>query len=319
MSNLPALLTEFSSKYPRCWRLVDEIRALRGSKYRNWPEYSFLPFAVCHDLFASAYSPLDGDKLVDAARLATLSAWRLTQGIYRFDSTLYAELFDMSIGPLPPQVLHRLPEWCIYIELNETWARGVFVHIEHNYRDGHEELRVLFDVSDGVCGLYPLGFELTGSLHDALEKNRLWHEKQLKKDGNERDPNFSNIAKQLTGIVSLVLYICSVNADLSGQPVKPAATRTKRGVRLFPATRMKVWEVGYRIGPMLARSAERGPQDEATSGLSVRPHVRRAHWHHYWTGSGQNRELILKWLSPILVNVEDPEQLAATIRPIPSA
>jgi hypothetical protein len=151
-----------------------------------------------------------------------------------------------------------------------------------------------------------------------LEKQRLLLEQQWLKDGSNANVDFGRIAKQLTGIVSLVLYICSVNANLSGQPFKPSATRTKRGIRLFPATRMKLWDVGYRIGPLLARSPERRLQDGELTGLSVRPHVRRAHWHHYWVRSQENRELILKWLSPILVNVEEPEQLPATIRPIPS-
>ena len=32
-----------------------------------------------------------------------------------------------------------------------------------------------------------------------------------------------------------------------------------------------------------------------------RPHTRRGHWHHYWTGTKDNRKLILKWTAPIFV------------------
>jgi hypothetical protein len=152
---------------------VDEIRALHGSKYSDWPNYCFLPLAASYDLFKSAYTTMDGNKRADVDRLAALSAWRLTQGIYRFDSNLYTELLDMNVGPLPPQILHRLPEWCIYIRLDEDWARSVFVHIEHDIQDGHEELRMIFDVKDGLCGLYPCWFVLTGSLSDAFRKTAI--------------------------------------------------------------------------------------------------------------------------------------------------
>ena len=28
---------------------------------------------------------------------------------------------------------------------------------------------------------------------------------------------------------------------------------------------------------------------------------RSAHWHHYWTGSGDNKELIIKWVDGVFV------------------
>ncbi|EMO24671.1 hypothetical protein LEP1GSC170_1243 [Leptospira interrogans serovar Bataviae str. HAI135] len=34
------------------------------------------------------------------------------------------------------------------------------------------------------------------------------------------------------------------------------------------------------------------------------PHIRRAHWHHFWAGSNEERKLILRWLPPIPVNFE---------------
>lgn len=36
------------------------------------------------------------------------------------------------------------------------------------------------------------------------------------------------------------------------------------------------------------------------SSHSVRPHVRRAHWHHYWVGEGHTR-LEVRWIEPTLV------------------
>lgn len=50
---------------------------------------------------------------------------------------------------------------------------------------------------------------------------------------------------------------------------------------------------------------------ESKSRNSMRPHMRRGHWHHYWVGSRDNdeeRKLILKWVAPIMINVLDVEE-----------
>jgi hypothetical protein len=48
-------------------------------------------------------------------------------------------------------------------------------------------------------------------------------------------------------------------------------------------------------------------------------HVRRAHWHAFWTGpkaSTEERKLILHWLPPIAVNVDDAAAVIPTLHPV---
>jgi hypothetical protein len=99
-------------------------------------------------------------------------------------------------------------------------------------------------------------------------------------------------------------------------PAAPKTKRTKSGTRLFPAGRPSVWEVGYRIGPILGAAREAERNDSANGERQVRPHVRRAHHHKYWIGTGDDKELILKWLGPVYVNVKDLDDLVMTIRPL---
>ena len=49
-----------------------------------------------------------------------------------------------------------------------------------------------------------------------------------------------------------------------------------------------------------------------------RPHVRRAHWHSFWTGKvgSEERRLKPRWLPPIPVNLDDPDSIPAVIRPV---
>ena len=57
------------------------------------------------------------------------------------------------------------------------------------------------------------------------------------------------------------------------------------------------------------------------TGRTVRPHLRRAHWHLYWTGEGSRHDParaipVLRWLPPIPVKLDEaPEPI---VRPVPS-
>ena len=85
------------------------------------------------------------------ARLGALAAWRPTQGIYRFDSSLYNAVIDTPLtGDLPCEILHRMPEWCVYVETpGLRWLGaglyGFFAHMEWDAGTGREELRLLLD------------------------------------------------------------------------------------------------------------------------------------------------------------------------------
>lgn len=86
--------------------------------------------------------------------------------------------------------------------------------------------------------------------------------------------------------MSLLLYLCSGTRDArEHQPEHPGRSRKDR--RKEPKT---VIDLGFDIGPALTAartdSPDRatGPGSGSGSGEGVRAHLRRAHWHTYWTG-----------------------------------
>src|SRR5208337_4031741 len=85
--------------------------------------------------------------------LGALAAWRVTQGIYRFDPTTYDVLWKTPVtGDIPTEVLFHLPEWCVYIPApDQTWQgstlNGFFVHLECDMNDRRTELRLVLDVT----------------------------------------------------------------------------------------------------------------------------------------------------------------------------
>ena len=68
-----------------------------------------------------------------------------------------------------------------------------------------------------------------------------------------------------------------------------------------------------RLGAALRAAYHARETAPEGAGASVRPHVRRAHWHTYRIGEGR-AERVLRWLPPIPVNVTDVGELPAVIR-----
>ncbi|WP_306363492.1 hypothetical protein [Nocardia sp. CC227C] len=52
----------------------------------------------------------------------------------------------------------------------------------------------------------------------------------------------------------------------------------------MPRTPSTVVDVGFDIGPKLFAARKNAAEISAASGTKVWPHIRRAHWHTYWTG-----------------------------------
>lgn len=310
--------------YPAAWKQAEHFRSIRGRDVPDWPEWCFLPMAGWYSIVSSA---VGAERLAhtiagDIGRLAALGAWRMTQGIYRFDQTLYDEIKSTPItGDLPCSVLYHLPEWCTYIEtpglqFGHTALYGLFAHLEYDVNDGRHELRLLLDLEDALIpvpihiGEWPL----EEALHRMLE--------EASKHGPPLPDDFSmELKPHLEPIVSLVLYVCSEASDIENgerRPRKPRPVKTKAGMRIFAPDRPNIWDVGARLGAALRRAyeADAETRTDAPSGRArPRPHVRRAHWHTYLYGTNRDQPC-LKWLPPIPVNVDDLGKLPSVVKEV---
>jgi hypothetical protein len=93
-NQIAAMLTKFGERYPGCWLEVDKLRARDKSA---WPPYCFLPTFGANWVISGGKKLPDAEryaKLADMQRLAALSAWRVTQSIYRFDAILFDALWE---------------------------------------------------------------------------------------------------------------------------------------------------------------------------------------------------------------------------------
>jgi hypothetical protein len=313
--------------YPDTWKQFDVFRAGRGVDLPNWPDWCYCPMAAAYAIVSGGGdNRVSARMIADVARLSALAAWRVTQGVYRFDPALYSAIIGTSLdGDLPTEVLYRMPEWCVYIETPDMlWhgkrLYGFFAHLEWDAAThGREELRLLLDSEDDLQPLpIHLGkWTLLESVENAM-KTGLMH---------GGDAGLSDSARELaefnhTGLnqlLSLLLYLCTENAEIGDgahRPSIPVAQKTKKGPRIFPPDKLTRWDVGVRIGSALRRAYQAEQTGQQTH-AGPRPHIRRAHWHTYKVGVG--RELTtLKWLPPIPVNLDDPDILPTTIKPVKS-
>lgn len=339
VDRLRGYLASIAREFPDCWKAFDNFRAMRGGQLPAWPNWCFCPVSGAYAIASGGGdNRVPIERMGAVASLACLGAWRPAQGIYRFDATVLEALWDTPVtGEIPGEVLHAIPEWCVYVETpGRTWATrpmfGFFAFLESDAGGGREELRLVVDDGDRLTGALPihLGAGLEAGLRrahaEALRQIELRGEAP-ESIGRLLDEQGAEIMRDIAPLVSAVLYLCSQNGEIAGRgkPCRPRATRTKRGDRLFPPDQPRVWECGYRIGAAIraAQEQERRPAGDGTH-ASPRPHIRRAHWHSFWTGPkakvGATREtdrkLVLRWLPPIAVNVSEEAEVVPTVHPV---
>jgi len=331
-------LRAISKKYPKAWQRIDIFRAGRGKDLPDWPEWCFLPMAGAYAIINDGDDILNPAQIADISRLAALAAWRVTQGIYRFDSDLYQEIKSTPVkGKLPIEILFRMPEWCVYIETPDMKSiAGFYAHLEWDVNNHRIELRFLID--DEKIGLYPVPLHLSPGC--TLEKSivdmhayTMSQADKVIKNILDMDNLPQHIANLIEPCLSLLVYLCSVNSDLRASdgrnilPQKPSPKKTKKGVRLFPPQKPTIWETGFRMGAAL-RTIRNQAKASASRNTEVRkerrspiPHIRRAHWHSYWRGprkEPEKRKLIVKWMPPIPVgfSMEEVERLVLTVKEV---
>jgi len=331
------LLKELSRRCPNVWDHIKSFRRGKGKDLRDWPDWCYMPIAAGYSIATSIGPPGEVlfDPLINPASITALATWRVSQGVYRFDADLFGALIDQPFeGNLPCDVLKRLPEWCVYIETNGLnigviGIEGFFAHLESDANNGRTELRLLCINSTGFN--MPMVLHLGNwTIEESLQRTREEAAKKIKSlDANINLQPFSETnVKDLSSFfqlpvdkshidviapfLQLVLYLCAENVDMPVIPAHPN-TRVRMSGQVDVPKEAHIWTVGERIGASIRkyRNEEvRRSLDKKLDGTHAnpRPHIRRAHWHHFWTGpkTGEQK-LILRWLPPIPVGYDDEQ------------
>jgi len=323
------LLKELSCGWPNVWDHIKHFRRGKGQALLDWSDWCYVPIAAGHAIVSNMSSSKEAffDPVLNPASITALATWRVSQGVYRFDSELFITLVNQPFeGNIPCETLKRLPEWCVYIETNgfksgDMNIEGFFAHLESDIANNRTELRLLLINSTGVNVPIPLhlgDWTLEESMVRFGEESAKYMPKELKANM----PAFEKAhADAIAPLLQLVLYLCAENADMPVRPNHPN-TRVRMSGQVDVPREMRVWTVGERIGSNIRKYRNEEAQrcdDRETSGThaSPRPHIRRAHWHYFRTGpkTGEQK-LILHWLAPIPVGFDDEQDLPVVIHKV---
>lgn len=246
------------------------------------------------------------------------SHWRQTKLIYEFDKTLVEELTAQTDLAVASEMLKRLPFECAYImtpnlfSYNDEPVDG-FMCLKR-----HDVLQILFvarNKKDGTTNEGLLDIHLDAKTLE--ESDKLSQEASIRRgliSGHTPSTHTGN------GIIQMLLYLCAANADVKERrPTTAPAKKTPKTTDKRPVRR---WDVGIRVGATIKRNrsyATRTAQRaDHRQHARPRPHLRRGHWSHFWTGKrdSADRERILKWIEPVYINADTPDDLPTTIHKV---
>ncbi|MDO4173734.1 MAG: hypothetical protein Q4D42_03120, partial [Eubacteriales bacterium] len=227
---------------------------------------------------------------------------------------------DMRV---PTDVLYSMPYPCIYIQTSTTDFGGFFVHFEDDLREGYGmELRFLLMYDGHELPLY-LHLKSGATIYDGIKEGQKESRKNaagwnLPKISQQQVSSlldgFERIQKALIPqLLQLILYICAENKEVrenSQQAKIHRAPSSPKYIKDKPRE-IQSWDLGTETAIRLrSLHTYREPSESATprsgssAGSTKAPHVRRAHWHHFWTGKhgSKERKRVLKWVAPSFIH-----------------
>ena len=333
------ILKKITEQYPKAWEQMEMFHNNNGAPdLGSWPDWCYAPMSAALAVASKGY---DLDKLpIDirmgmtsvAQAIFALAPWRLSKEVYVIDEDLKDLLFEQD-GELdvPDEILLQLPYPCFYVELPNTYYRvdkihGFFVTLEYDVTNGDKELKPVFLTNNGDIFSYSIhiGAKTIEESVDMLDKQALENtngDKELKRLALKAMQDSAETKTFLKQILQVILYILAQNAEIA--PNSEQSFITKRGKTVKDKySEIRKWDVGVRIGAAIrqqkAKEQSRQKEHKQSEHQSPRPHMRRGHWHHFWTGpkaQPEERKLILKWLSPMAI-AANPEDMPITFHEV---
>lgn len=325
------LVRKWEQMIPGVYGALDTLRAAKSTCEIRWPDYCDLPIGAAFTLLVAREGLPAEDAAAVAAELTACYIWRRTKVVYSFDPDLAAALAAQAedledADVLPCEALMRLPYPCVYLKapglVEDT--DGFWAWIEYDMSREAPELRVQWVLADMGHSVPQVLHLLPGkTIRDcALDTARTTQE-HMDLDIPIQELGAADVRMVLTAI-QLILYLSAENAE--AEPVPPPLERARprgkvaelRRSQGDKASQVQEYSVGIRVGAAL-RKARAGAHAGGTggSGGTKRPHTRRGHWHHYWTGPRDgDRALVLKWTAPTIIHPEAGAEDAVVIYPV---
>jgi hypothetical protein len=244
--------------------------------------------------------------------------WNLYKQIYKFDiDTLDMLLNAADITTIPANVLSKnLPYPAFYIDnkfsskYSDVSYRGCFVTILNI--NNKLELGLFFiedsEYSDYHYCFVPLYFDNVPIAECIQKRDELYNVRSEEKE-------VSLMSDLINQALKAIIYICSVNKEIETikVTVNSNSTNSKKS-KNKKTKKINQNYVGYKLGNTIRQKRKQYIYvDENDNTVDVKskamrkspsPHMRMAHYHHYWTGKmndPENRKLIVKFIPPLYI------------------
>ena len=303
---------QMTKENPRVWEFADILHdEERHDPHWGWNDnLCYINISAAISCLSQGQEPSESDYR-KAALCAALSTWRRNKTVYTFDPTLAEELTANAEDlVIPVHILLHMPAACPYIQLPPNdMADGFLAFLDDSPKG--RELRLLYlDAAGKLIFRNFIHLLPGGTIRGGIQQAKRVIRENTAKLTNPPEPHqVKNAIKTVEDshqlccrMMQLLLYICAVNADIEEDSQQTGIYRAPRpGYPILDKYReTRKWIVGRNTGKNLHQS--RQTTCAAGNGKTKRPHVRQSHWHHYWVGPRDDQELVLKWLSPIMVH-----------------
>ena len=245
--------------------------------------------------------------------IASLAKWRMSKQIFEMDAELCDILMatDKIEDEIPSEIVERLIYDCFYVKLPDKYIPVSTIRNASGEYTGY--------VIDGffyqVIGKSIIIVVMFTSGHTQSLGFDLYEGLSLKESIDRHMEVSSDVYKLINFFIQIVLYLCADNADIKENDAQKQIYKAPVKKIKDSYSEMRKWDVGFRYGKAIKRTrqTERKAVPHEGSHARKRTHVRRGHYHHFWRGSKDGeRQLILKWISPVVVNAD--YENVATIR-----
>lgn len=314
-----------------CYDQLDNCRAAKASGKMSWPDYCTLPINAAFTYLVYGLQLSDAEAAAGAAELTACWMWRQNKIIYSFDPDMAAALAKQAedvkdTDVLPADLLMHLPYPCIYIKAPDLLEHtdGFWAWMDYDINRNGPELRIQW-VMQTMDASIPQVIHIVpgGTIQDCFLDTIRTTQEHLKEPIDVSHPAESS--RILLKAIQLLLYILAENADVEDESPDVRVIQKHHGGKIAgkiitdKAGEVQAKNVGVRIGAAF-RKAKRKPAESGTgtgTGSKKRPHMRRGHWHHYWTGPmGGERNLILRWTAPTMIHPDADKEDNVIVYPV---
>lgn len=284
---------------------------MRKVLYQSYAEQGLSPEAAKLQFKQDIKNDRCAGKL--AVQISCFSQW-YSKGkqIYRFDPALSECLLAQSSENLEIDgaIINSLPCDNFYVECLAEDFVGFFVIINSSTAHpqiGEHDVTICPVKKDGTVVLSEFYVADDKKISDTMYDGVMAENEYSPELAAEVKDLIKHLIDKIAPLWHFLIYLSAINAEIAPS-TRYAVTNPKQHKRLKQAIKdggVQVSHVGYRFGNTYRAQSERivyHTDGKHKQGTPKTPHIRRSHFHSYWTGTGEDKKLIVKWINTIFVN-----------------